>query len=424
MKRKIVLSTILLSGMTLPTAAFVTNHPFQSSHPLCQRQQKPRERVVVREPFMETGMTVIGIHHNPRVEKTSRAREPNQEIMNNNNNNTIQQQQLYSTKDLLKVTHPLAMWFNLCLVSVLGKAMSGPDALTLQPSALGTDSFVPDDSTSSTVTFLRDMSHVALDFLTVCSPSMLGMRIASVAGRLCSLAADYLPDHSMPVDEGIFQMIMLYMAVSGLVKSMTYHLVANHSVISGCSGQMEDSLYDTLFASAGFSWQQYKCFMTYAADWCVLSPGESVSLDDESEGNILLLVEGTVTETFLCGTEQTVIKRQLSSGDAGTNKHVLGEVDTLWKLPTRRRGPGVTNLLDRIFLTDAEEECSLEAANACCEHGEVTRIHWTANEEGARLLQLDIGALSTLVREYDNHLEEPLRNLAFNLARASLGKSQ
>ena len=65
--------------------------------------------------------------------------------------------------------------------------------------------------------FLEDMSHVALDFAGFFRPSKSTMRIFSIAGRLMSLVADYLPDHSIRAEEVLIHLFFMGMTMQEVI---------------------------------------------------------------------------------------------------------------------------------------------------------------------------------------------------------------
>jgi hypothetical protein len=132
-----------------------------------------------------------------------------------------------------------------------------------------------------TTEILNDMSHLTLDVASFLNKGLLGVRIAAIAGRLCTIAADFLPDHSMFPEEIIFQMFMLAVAVIGLGKAAVLPIFAAlHTNVQIRDGKT----YDALFASVGVSWTQFKAISMFAMDWVDLREGETItSFDGEDE---------------------------------------------------------------------------------------------------------------------------------------------
>ena len=65
--------------------------------------------------------------------------------------------------------------------------------------------------------FLEDMAHVALDFAGIFRPSKSTMRLFSIGGRLMSLMADYLPDHSIRPEELLVHLFFMGMTVQEVI---------------------------------------------------------------------------------------------------------------------------------------------------------------------------------------------------------------
>ena len=83
---------------------------------------------------------------------------------------------------------------------------------------------------------LTDLSHVSLDLASLFLGSgVLVLRLAAVLGRLCSIGADYLPDHKMLPEEMIFQSFMLLLAFGGLVQSVLPSILASMNK-NNCTG--------------------------------------------------------------------------------------------------------------------------------------------------------------------------------------------
>jgi hypothetical protein len=132
-----------------------------------------------------------------------------------------------------------------------------------------------------TTEILNDMSHLTLDVASFLNKGLLGVRIAAIAGRLCTIAADFLPDHSMFPEEFIFQLFMLMVAIIGLGKAAVLPIFAAlHRNVQIRDGKT----YDALFVSTGVSWTQFKAMSMFAMDWVDLSEGETIkNFDGEDD---------------------------------------------------------------------------------------------------------------------------------------------
>ena len=65
--------------------------------------------------------------------------------------------------------------------------------------------------------FLEDMAHVASDFAGIFRPSKSTMRLFSIGGRLMSLMADYLPDHSIHAEELLIHLFFMGMTMKEVI---------------------------------------------------------------------------------------------------------------------------------------------------------------------------------------------------------------
>lgn len=65
---------------------------------------------------------------------------------------------------------------------------------------------------------LNDAAHVALDFSGIFRPSKSTMRMFSIGGRLLGLLADYIPDHTVHVEEVLIQLFFICMTGQELLE--------------------------------------------------------------------------------------------------------------------------------------------------------------------------------------------------------------
>lgn len=147
---------------------------------------------------------------------------------------------------------------------------------------------------------LTDMSHLGLDLAGFLGPGMIVLRLAAVAGRLCTMAADYVPDHTILPEEMVFQLCMLTAAWVALVKAaLLPAFAASASKVTVKDGRA----FTALFAPAGISWTDFKALSVCALDWITVEAGETVTTDEfakEDEyiywlysGNVQVESEGT-----------------------------------------------------------------------------------------------------------------------------------
>jgi hypothetical protein len=121
---------------------------------------------------------------------------------------------------------------------------------------------------------LTDLSHVALDLVTLCGPSTVVVRLAAVVGRICSVGADYLPDHSMLPEEVWFQAFMLCVASTGLLQAMLPNLV---SLVAPKPTLRDGKAFHHWGQPAGLSWEAFKALTTVrGVEWTVMEPGQSM----------------------------------------------------------------------------------------------------------------------------------------------------
>lgn len=139
-----------------------------------------------------------------------------------------------------------------------------------------------DTSASTTASFeasvLNDASHLAIDLITLVSPasSCLLIRAATLLGRILSMAADYIPDHSMLPDELMFQSLMLTFSWISFVQAVLPRFLASTSLTSPL--QLRDGkAYKALFAPTGMTWEQFKTVSACATDWIVMEPHQDIA---------------------------------------------------------------------------------------------------------------------------------------------------
>ena len=166
---------------------------------LSTKLRKSRETIASAETAMGVGMSVGYWHEKSKISVT--------------------------TKDILEVSNPMAVGcvaIHVSLLSLLDNFINGNGAA---PNALAwfSSSGSCADSASNC---LHGLSHLVLDCIAlVGAPSMIGVRLASVAGHLFSLTSDYLPDHALAPEDWFLQLFALYLAFSGLIKSASHSAV-------------------------------------------------------------------------------------------------------------------------------------------------------------------------------------------------------
>lgn len=134
---------------------------------------------------------------------------------------------------------------------------------------------------------LNDMSHLGIDLASFFIPSLLLLRIAAIIGRICTITADYIPDHVIVPEELAFQIAMLCLACSGLIKSA---LIPAAALVYNATSVKDGRAYGSIFQPAGTSWSQYKALSVCGAlEWITLQAGDTLNVSstrkDESSHN-------------------------------------------------------------------------------------------------------------------------------------------
>jgi hypothetical protein len=128
------------------------------------------------------------------------------------------------------------------------------------------------------------LGHLGLDVASfVAPPSMLIVRALAIVGRLCSLRADYVPDHVIFPEEVLFQGTMLCLAVLGLCQAAFLPVVA--ATVPTVPWRAARA-YCALFRPSGVSWPTYKALSACAIDWITL---ENSSSNNNESGGINVL---------------------------------------------------------------------------------------------------------------------------------------
>jgi hypothetical protein len=153
--------------------------------------------------------------------------------------------------------------------------------------AAGSVLFQDSDAVAVEAQLLNDMSHLGIDLAGFFIPSLLALRVAAIAGRVCTMAADYIPDHTIVPEEFLFQISMLTIGCLGLMKAALIPAAA--AAYSNRSVSIRDGrAYIMLFQPAGTSWSQYKALsVCRVLDWVTLQSGDTVTTDalPPSSGN-------------------------------------------------------------------------------------------------------------------------------------------
>lgn len=247
---------------------------------------------------------------------------------------------------------------------------------------------------------LNDLSHVALDFGTIAKgpESAIAARLLVFFGRICVVMAEYLPNHSIPLDELAFQVIFLTVAWTNLVKSL--HFVSVGLMPSSRKMTLRDGrAYSLLFQPAGLSWNQYKAFSSKAVDWVDLREHQTTHVMAYPVPKYLYwLYKGNVTIEEQ-NDNQVIAKYSIareSSRKEGIGKGLLGDLALLHFL-------------------DGKSALGKESPPH-----ELLETRIIAGQGGATLLRIDAALLVRWIREYDENVELPLRSILLRGIREKL----
>ena len=225
---------------------------------------------------------------------------------------------------------------------------------------------------------LTDLAHMTLDVATLFGPSKLGIRMSTIIGRLCVMAADYVPDHIIVPEEMVFQTAMLCLASIGLCKSALPLLLAAGSSVSLRQGKV----YRNLFQPTGMSWHQFKAMDVLCMDWVSVDAGEIL----DATKHVYWLYSGNVV---VSEEEQRHYNVTAVAGKSSAEA-VFGEVQLITKKKSSSESP---------------------------EPVPSTKIQ--AGFQGATLLRIDVPKLRVLLKA-DKELEDCMRTLAFQSLQSKL----
>mmetsp|Transcript_14071 Transcript_14071/g.21591 ORF Transcript_14071/g.21591 Transcript_14071/m.21591 type:complete len:426 (+) Transcript_14071:613-1890(+) len=250
---------------------------------------------------------------------------------------------------------------------------------------------------------LSDLAHFSLDFFGFLDLDVPMLRTAAVFGRLFSIGADYVPDHTINADEAIFQAIMLGVSVALFVRSTLPMTMAAVSLILSADKSRWSAWKNTyafyhLFSPAGVSMLQFRCLTALGAvDWINVDP--HVTLVDELDGNeYLYWVYRGSTELVL--NDGTTVNYVESSRDEAGNKvefsGFLADMDFLCTLE-----------LNKVNTKKGKVDEDEPGIPTSCIHPQVPI---KAGPEGARVMRLEKKRLIELMK-YDDDLSEPVQAL-------------
>jgi len=250
---------------------------------------------------------------------------------------------------------------------------------------------------------LNDLSHVALDLLTLINPDTLILRAASVVGRILSMTSDYVLDNRISPDDLILQSGTLTASIILFAKSalplLTMVMTEERSSITF----RDKSAYQSIFRAAGVSWMQYLMLLgTGTIEWIdYVSPKTvlhvSPPLDQKDEKYVYWLYQGNAEIKY------------------------YGNVDTLQFLDMRR-GKSTGSHKDVGLLADTNFIANLhdDNGNKCKRSTDMPQVSTvTVGSKGATVLKINMDKLTKLTK-YDNKLKSSLRNLFLNAMHKKL----
>jgi hypothetical protein len=161
-------------------------------------------------------------------------------------------------------------------------AITGTTTTMITAAAAGTmfSGSHPDAITVETQV-LNDMSHLGIDLAVFFTPSLLLLRIAAIIGRICTITADYIPDHVIVPEELAFQFVMLTLACLGLIKSS---LIPTAAAAYNATSVKDGRAFGSIFQPAGTTWMQYKALATCGVlEWITLQASDVVFIPSNND---------------------------------------------------------------------------------------------------------------------------------------------
>jgi len=149
------------------------------------------------------------------------------------------------------------------------------------------------------------------------------------------MTADYVPDHSILREELAFQLLMLFVASNGLIKSTIPIAAAAFATTSA----RDVRTYLLLFQETGLTWVQYKTMVALAFDWIEVESGFIVTSDEgETEDeNIYWLYRGEAHVQSQGRLLQTVVRGNKDPRRSDNHSMALmGEMSFARRLDNRK----------------------------------------------------------------------------------------
>lgn len=267
---------------------------------------------------------------------------------------------------------------------------------------------------------LADLSHVGLDLATFlfAGTGVWVLRVVTVLGRLCAMAADYLPDHTIFPDELIYQVIMLSVSCFALCQtawSSTIALTSNADI-----SYQDSKAYAALFRPAGTTWQQFKALITMQTiDWLTLQSGDIISTaaSHHTDEYIYWLYSGdiVVNETY---SGQTVSSESIPASrrreDAG--RGLVGDRHLLRRLGRSSK----SNKLEMMLMTNVS---TIENKSKDTNIKNRNDLTIQALSPNTKLLRINTSSLHLLM-DNDERLADSIRTMLFASLEAKLNAQQ
>ena len=280
------------------------------------------------------------------------------------------------------------------------------------------------------------VSHVAMNAMALfgapSSMCTMGIRAATVLAQVLSTSEFHLSSSQSITapEECIFQLVSLYVALTSL-----FQHVSHHAVSSTVPSSKEYRAYQIWMKPHGMTLKQFNTLSSFAVDWVTLDEGQIVEPNANSKDDSALywLYKGTVqvqpNPHSSSSSSYTLHANPLTqhwSAAGGASTGVLGELEFLRAMDGPSRSSSLSsspahammqavweqvqsvvagpNQTEPTPQKKEEEECLLSSS---CES-------WTTGPGGATLLRLDTTAAVNLLHQYDESLEQPLRNLVWH----------
>ena len=233
-----------------------------------------------------------------------------------------------------------------------------------------------------------DIAHLALDFATIFAADTIKLRALIFVGRLCSILADYVPDHSMTFDEVVFQTTMLTIAGTKLYKLAVPALSAL-STMNEKSSFQDLKIYRSTFQPAGFSYLDYH-IISKSFEWVDLHANAALVEEEKDFPSLFLIYQGQVYTT----NGETI---------------------------SRQKGNKAIKMIGDLSIARLFQKNQFKMVTQEINFSKPTRMGLTlqAGPNGAKILRIKMRDLLRIVQE-DEILIDSTKNLLFNAIEEKL----